>query len=439
MRQDGTENWTDDLDYACLQHDKCLCAGETDSELLECDYALRKTAQQIADDNDQCTGLSNLNPFCVNDGIVCSAQNTAAGMTLKIDGGIQRSTNNCSCVKHQGKPSCKASSGNYVDDSDYSDYSDYYDYSDNSDDSDYSDDSGSGDYVDDSYYSDNSDDSDSDPYYDPSNDDTEEELPTDSRDGDGSQRLEKFNLEMDWNPSSCFGDDACKSEKITNAFTVSEMTARLVDRSQDNGRCWNKTSDQAKNLVISDEVSSGTKAALECMFENAAGSNEDLWRDVYVRVGSCTGMSPSQYFDAVTRLFMSVGANQIAADFGLLSHNGSEGETEVTVDRDSFLDYMNERVGRKTWIECDPDTRLLRVVLVCVNPNDPFLIQVCRCRRMLHAFYHAVTLSLSHSIRERSSTGLHHGQGRSHVDQWHPLPRGAPPANQSEREDLGQL
>lgn len=217
------------------------------------------------------------------------------------------------------------------------------------------------------------------------------------------------------------------------------MAARLVDRSQDNGRCWNKTSDQAKNLVISDEVSSGTKAALECMFENAAGSNEDLWRDVYVRVGSCTGMSPSQYFDAVTRLFMSVGANQIAADFGLLSHNGSEGETEVTVDRDSFLDYMNERVGRKTWIECDPDTRLLRVVLVCVNPNDPFLIQVCRCRRMLHAFYHAVTLSLSHSIRERSSTGLHHGQGRSHVDQWHPLPRGAPPANQSEREDLGQL
>jgi len=200
----------------------------------------------------------------------------------------------------------------------------------------------------------------------------------DSEDG---QSLEKFNLEMDWNPSSCFGDDQCDSSKITNAFTVSEMTARLIDRSKDNSRCWDESSDQAKKLVVSDEVSKGTKAALECMFENAAGSNEDLWRDVYVRVGSCSGMSPSQYFDTVTRLFMSVGANQIAADFGLLSHDGTDGETEISVDRDSFLDYVTERVGRKAWVECDPDTRILRNVLVCVNPNDPYLIQDCTMDR----------------------------------------------------------
>jgi len=206
---------------------------------------------------------------------------------------------------------------------------------------------------------------------------------TPSRDvgADDGQQLEEFNLEMDWNPSSCFGDDMCDSSKITNAFTFSEMTATLIDRSKNNSRCWDESSDQAKKLVVSDEVSKGTKKALECMFENAAGSNEDLWRDVYVSEGSCSGMSPSQYFDTITRLYMSVGANQIASDFGVLSHSGIGNETEISVDRDSFLDYVTARVGRKAWIECDPDTRILRNVQVCINPNDPYLIQDCTMDR----------------------------------------------------------
>jgi ribonuclease I len=198
---------------------------------------------------------------------------------------------------------------------------------------------------------------------------------------DDGQLLEKFNLEMDWNPSSCFGDDMCDSSKITNAFTVSEMTASLIDPSKNNSRCWDKSSDQAKKLVVSDEVSKGTKKALECMFEAAAGSNEDLWRDVYVGEGSCSGMSPSQYFDTITRLYMSVGANQIASDFGVLSHSGTGNETEISVDRDSFLDYVTARVGRKAWIGCDPDTRILLNVQVCINPNDPYLIQDCTMDR----------------------------------------------------------
>ncbi len=205
------------------------------------------------------------------------------------------------------------------------------------------------------------------------------------RGADDGQGLEKFNLEMDWNPSSCFGDDQweypCDSSKIINAFTVSQMTAELVDRRKNNSRCWDISGDQAKKLVVSDEVSKETKAALECMFAAAVGSNEDLWRDVYVTEGSCSGMSPSQYFDTITRLYMSVGANQIASDFGLLSFNGTGNETEISVDRDSFLDYVTDRVGRKAWIECDPETRILRYVQVCIDPNDPYLIQDCTMDR----------------------------------------------------------
>ena len=387
LSQYGTEDWDDDLDYACLVHDKCLCAGETDAELLDCDRALRSAADRIADENDNCKGWANLNPFCWNDKIVCSAQNVALSMAGKIDFGLFLSSPTCDCVKHRDKPSCPASSGDYdYEDSSSGDY-DYedsssgdYDYEDSgSDDYDYED-SSSGDYDDeDSLSSDENTTNDSEPV---TFEVVVDELPSDGTgDSEDGQSLEKFNLEMDWNPSSCVGDDQCESTKITNAFTVSEMAAKLVDRSQDNNRCWDESSDQAKKLVVSDEVSKGTKAALECMFENAAGSNEDLWRDVYVRVGSCSGMSPSQYFDTVTRLFMSVGANQIAADFGLLSHDGTDGETEISVDRDSFLDYVTERVGRKAWVECDPDTRILRNVLVCVNPNDPYLIQDCTMDR----------------------------------------------------------
>ena len=183
--------------------------------------------------------------------------------------------------------------------------------------------------------------------------------------------LEKFNLEMDWNPSSCYGDDECKTTKMVRAFTFSELTAKLVDRSENNTRCWDPKGSEAKTLIVGDQVSKETRDALRCIAENAAGSNEDLWHDIYVNVGSCTGLTPWVYFDLVVKLYTSIGLNRIAEDYGI-------GET---VDRDSFLDYVNERIGRKVWIECDPDTRILRNVVVCIDPNDPFLIQDCTMDR----------------------------------------------------------
>jgi hypothetical protein len=368
--QYGQEDWDDDLDYACLQHDKCLCVGETEAELLDCDRALRSAADRISNYNDQCKGWSNINPFCVNDGIVCAAQNVASAMTLKIDRGLFRSTPTCDCVLHKDKSSCTGSDGSY-DSSSTPDYYGYYNYE--------------------PVYE-------VEPDYEPSpspspslsaspspspSPSPSSDVPVININSPDSAygQLEKFNLEMDWNPSSCVDEDSCAAGKIVNAFTFSEMTAKLVNRDQENTRCWDKSASEAKNLVVSNEVSKGTKAALECMFENSSGSNEELWRDVYVRVGSCTGMSPSDYFDTVARLYMSVGVNRIADDYGLLSHNGTDGERGITVDRDGFLDYLNERIGRKAWIECDPETRLLQVVLVCINPNDPYLIQDCTMDR----------------------------------------------------------
>jgi hypothetical protein len=289
-------------------------------------------------------------------------------------------TPNCDCKLHQDKQVCGA--GSPSEDYDYDGGSEDYDYDDDSEDYDYNDDSEDYDYdggSEDYDYDGGSDYRSEEPAPQSSPEPAPQSSPEPAPDSSPAI-LEKFNLEMDWNPTSCYKIDECSASKIVNAFTITEMRARLCDRSRDNTRCWKKDSDQAKGLVVSDEVSKGTLRALECMFENAAGANEDLWRDLFVNVGSCTGMSPEVYFGTMTRLYMSVGLNSIVEDF---KTKGSvvETGTSITVDRDEFLDYVSERLGRKAWIECDPDTRLLRVVLVCVNPLPPYDIIDCTMDR----------------------------------------------------------
>lgn len=65
----GIEDYDDELDQACLEHDKCLCAAESISEMDACDDTLVIIADEIAERYDNCQGLWNLNPFCTSDPI----------------------------------------------------------------------------------------------------------------------------------------------------------------------------------------------------------------------------------------------------------------------------------------------------------------------------------------------------------------------------------
>lgn len=51
------------------------------------------------------------------------------------------------------------------------------------------------------------------------------------------------------------------------------------------------------------------------------------------------------------------------------------------VDRDTLLDTVSASVGKKAWIECDPDLMMLRIVLVCVSPDPPYDIIDCTMDR----------------------------------------------------------
>ena len=78
----GLQEWNDELDEACLIHDICLCDARTVAARRQCDRDLQNKARSIAEENDQCTGLNNLNLFCVNDDIVCAAYNVEQAMAL---------------------------------------------------------------------------------------------------------------------------------------------------------------------------------------------------------------------------------------------------------------------------------------------------------------------------------------------------------------------
>ena len=192
--------------------------------------------------------------------------------------------------------------------------------------------------------------------------------------GDSGSDFEKFGLKLDWNPSSCYQDSVCSADRITNAFTLDVMRPKLLDDTQENPRCWDLDSYEAQSLVVSNEISEGTLRAMECVFQNSAGANEDLWQDVYVKQGSCTGLDVGTYFDTMIKLYNLINLNRIAYEFGIT--NGTK-LVKTNVDRNEFLDFINSKLGKKAWIECEPESMVLKRVVICVAPYAPYKVIDC--------------------------------------------------------------
>lgn len=165
---------------------------------------------------------------------------------------------------------------------------------------------------------------------------------------------------------------------MINAFTMSEIYPKLIDKDQKNTRCWDSSSSEARSLNVGNEVSKGTFEALKCIYQNSAGENEELWRDLYVGRGSCTGMPVSEYFDLIVKLYTSLNLNKIAYDFGI--YNGTA-LTKTDIDRDDFLDFINAESGKNAWVECNPDEKILKTVLFCVEPYPPYSVIDCTMDR----------------------------------------------------------
>ena len=177
--------------------------------------------------------------------------------------------------------------------------------------------------------------------------------------------VERYLLKMDWNPSSCYKDASCDPSRVVNAFTNYYMSAK-PDKANGNTFCLDGT----PTVNVTNQISQGTKYALECIFENtvyaSAGTNDQLWTDVWAREGSCSGLTVSDYFATLVKLYTKININQIAYEYGIT--NGTN-VVKNTVDRDDFLDFVSAKVGRRAWIECDPTERTLTNIVICFDPN----------------------------------------------------------------------
>lgn len=189
------------------------------------------------------------------------------------------------------------------------------------------------------------------------------------------QEILDFQLEMDWNPSSCYGYSGCEESKQVNTFTISEMTVQLGENGVRNIQCVDEGSQEARDLRVTDQLSQSTLRALECIFENSAGENEELWKDVYITEGSCTGLPVSEYFDMMVKLYTRVNLNKIIYDMGIT--NGTS-VVQKEVDRDTLLNAVSNVVGKKAWIGCNPEIMMLRYVQVCVNSEPPYDLVDCK-------------------------------------------------------------
>lgn len=199
--------------------------------------------------------------------------------------------------------------------------------------------------------------------------------PAQEPDPEPIQEILDFQLEMDWNPASCYGYSGCEESKQVNAFTISEMTVRLDENGARNTQCMDEDSEEAKDLRVTNQLSQGTLRAMECIFENSAGENEDLWKDVYITEGSCTGLPVSEYFDMMVKLYTEVNLNKIIYEMGIT--NGTS-VVRNEVDRDTLLNAVSKVVGKKAWIGCNPEIMMLRYVQVCVSPEPPYDIVDCQ-------------------------------------------------------------
>ncbi|KAI8113535.1 hypothetical protein M9435_003536 [Picochlorum sp. BPE23] len=188
------------------------------------------------------------------------------------------------------------------------------------------------------------------------------------------QEILDFQMEMDWNPASCYGFSGCEESKQVNAFTISEMTVQLDENGSRNIQCMDKDSQEARDLRVTDQLSQSTLRAMECIFENSAGENEELWKDVYITEGSCTGLPVGEYFDMMVKLYTLVNPNKIIYDMGIT--NGTS-VVQREVDRDTLLNAVSNVVGKKAWIGCNPEIMMLRYVQVCVDSEPPFDIVDC--------------------------------------------------------------
>lgn len=102
---------------------------------------------------------------------------------------------------------------------------------------------------------------------------------------------------------------------------------------------------------------------MSCIWRANNGNNSDLWDAEWEVWGSCTDFSVEEYFQLATDKFTQFSPNDVMVVTGV---------APPTVDRDAFLDQLSAQWGARAWLICDPATRDVNRVSVCLAPQPPY-------------------------------------------------------------------
>ena len=183
--------------------------------------------------------------------------------------------------------------------------------------------------------------------------------------------IARYNLDLDWNPSSCFNDSDCFPEKVVNAFTVYGLSAEYNDSDAETASCKSYTKDPEKFLSL---IPQETRDKLLCIFGNAAGENAKLWIQSYADSGRCTGLDIAEYFDLVAKLYAATNLNRIVQKLGMINDTYL---LHTAVNQIKLSDAISNITGARVRVDCDPEIGILTKVRFCFSPNPSFKLVDC--------------------------------------------------------------
>jgi hypothetical protein len=152
----------------------------------------------------------------------------------------------------------------------------------------------------------------------------------------------------------------------SKAFTTYTLMIYSISKAIQEYECPTTVTDAAAT------ISSETEQELNCIFVNSGvpegSSNAGLWNDNWISTGSCTTIDSREYFRLVTEFYNKYNPNVLMKEYAI---------APPTVDRDAFLAKIQLKNTKKGWIECDPKTRNLETVVVCLGTKPPYELRDC--------------------------------------------------------------
>ncbi|KAI3427342.1 hypothetical protein D9Q98_010259 [Chlorella vulgaris] len=159
-------------------------------------------------------------------------------------------------------------------------------------------------------------------------------------------------LRQDWAPNAAYdpvcANGACANKLDYGAFTVRDLAPSKATTTGLAG-CLGPAFDAS-------QITADVRAELSCVLSGA----ESVWEAVWNTEGRCSGMNVSRYFTFLASTYNLFNANvPLGRDprFALPS-----------VDRDQVLDALKEEWGVKPWVACDPGSKALLYLTLCLDP-----------------------------------------------------------------------